>query len=257
MTTSLTTEIRFPPGIPSGELLSTFLQRVFEEYGWFQPRRYGVALLDKRLDPRNIDYSALVSFYENRKALCVTARTDRDFFLFHPAKPNVPPYTGGLDWVTPMRKASSASWRGEHMRQVAALMRLLNAPVAYAAWNDDLRAKTTRLIPGVHGFGQTQTYTLRDYSEGLTGVFWRNFYGPPFVQLFGERLTTLPGEFKQDLGDGIVLVQPYELPTQAGTPEGDARERQIIAHLGPECFYDHERHLKPTRVPDLPRDWLH
>jgi hypothetical protein len=52
-------------------------------------------------------------------------------------------------------------------------------------------------------------------------------------------------------------VQPYELPTQAGTPEGEARERQIIAHLGPECFYDHERHLKPTRVLDLPRDWMH
>jgi hypothetical protein len=136
-------------------------------------------------------------------------------------------------------------------------MRLLDAPLAYAAWEDDLKAKTTRVIPGPNGFGWTEAYKLRDYSEGLTGLFWRNFYGPPFVQMFGERLDSLPGEYKQDVGDGIVLVQPYELPTQAETPEGVERERQLVAHLGPECFYDHERHLKPTRVLDLPRHWLH
>jgi hypothetical protein len=255
-TTSMTTQICFPPGIPSGELVHTFLRLVLEEFRWFEPMRYGYASLKKKLDPRHVDYSSLVAYYESGKTLCVAARTDRDFFLFHPAKPDVPPYTGGLDWVTRTREANSSSWRSEHVRQVAALMRLLDAPLAYAAWDDDLTRKTTRLIPNPDGFGQTETYTLRDYSDGLEGLFWRNFFGPPFVQMFGERLNSLPGEFKQDLADGIVLVQPYELPTQAGTPEGEARERQLIAQLGPECFYDHERHLKPTRVPDLPRDWL-
>jgi hypothetical protein len=52
--------------------------------------------------------------------------------------------------------------------------------------------------------------------------------------------------------EGIVLVQPYALPTQAMTPEGDAAEQQLVARLGPECFYDHARHLPPRRVPDLP-----
>jgi hypothetical protein len=47
-------------------------------------------------------------------------------------------------------------------------------------------------------------------------------------------------------------VQPYELPTQAGTPEAIARERQLIEHLGPECFYDHQHHRKPRRRPQLP-----
>jgi hypothetical protein len=253
MTTSLKTRICLPEGLPSAERVHTFLKRVFEEYCWFQPRRYGVAVFDKRLDPKQIDYASLVEFYEDKRTLCVLAQTDRDYFLFHPAKPDVPPYTGGLTWVTPMRKANSSSWREGHMRQVAALMRLLDAPLAYAAWEDDLKPKRTRVIPGPNGFGWTEAYTLRDYSEGLTGLFWRNFYGPPFVQMFGERLDSLPGEYKQDLGDGIVLVQPYELPTHAGTPEAVERERQLIAHLGPECFYDHERHLKPTRVLDLSR----
>jgi hypothetical protein len=73
------------------------------------------------------------------------------------------------------------------------------------------------------------------------------------VRLFGERLATLPPDTQQELGNGLVLVQPYELPAQAGTPEGEARERELIAHLGPECFYDHERHLKPTQLPELTR----
>jgi hypothetical protein len=237
--------------------MDTFLRRVFDEYGWFQPRRYGIALLDKRIDPKRIDYSGLVAFYEARRALCVTAQTDRDFFLFHPAKPDVPPYTGGLTWVTSVRRADAPAWKAQHLRQVAELMRIFNSPLAQAAWEEDMKRKTTRLVPGPGGFGQTEVYTVRDYSDGLAGVFWRNFFGPPFVQLFGERLTTLPDAFKQDLGDGIVLVQPYELPSQAGTPEGDALERQVMAHLGPECFYDHERHLKPTRVLDLPQHWFH
>ncbi len=143
------------------------------------------------------------------------------------------------------------------MSQVAALMRFLNSPLAYTAVKDDLLSKTSRLIPAPDGVGQLETYTLRDYSEGLTGLFWRNFYGPLFAEFFGERLRSLPGEFKQELSDGITLVQPYELPTEAGTPEGMARERQIIAQLGPECFYDHEHHRKPTRVPELPATWFH
>ncbi|HYI01296.1 hypothetical protein [Hyalangium sp.] len=92
---------------------------------------------------------------------------------------------------------------------------------------------------------------MRDYSEGLAGLYWRTFLGAPFLRLFGDRLATLPADYRQELSDELVLVQPYELPTHASTPEGDARERQLISLLGPECFYDHERHLKPTRRPEL------
>jgi len=46
-------------------------------------------------------------------------------------------------------------------------------------------------------------------------------------------------------------VQPYELPTEAGTEAGIARERELISALGPECFYDHEHLTLPTRRPVL------
>jgi hypothetical protein len=123
--------------------------------------------------------------------------------------------------------------------------------LAYAGLADDIFSKERRIVPSPDGVGQVRVITVRDYSEGLAGLYWRNFLGPPFLRLFGDRLDALPAEYRQELSDELVLVQPYELPTQAGTPEGDARERQLISLLGPECFYDHERHVKPTRRPEL------
>ncbi len=253
-TSSLTTYVCLPPGLPSGKRLLQFLRSAFEDYGWFQPRRYGVAFLDKPIEPSRIDYASLISFYEERGTLCVAAQTNRDFLLFHPAKPAVPPYTGRLTWVTSAKKAVKPSWRAEHLRQVTDVMRMLEAPLAQAAIEGAFAGKAAHRVPAPDGFGQIEELTLRDYSEGLIGLFWRNFFGPPFMEMFGERLHTLPAESKQELGEGLVLVQPYELPTEAGTAEGVERERQLIAHLGPECFYDHERHLKPSRRPRLRGD---
>jgi hypothetical protein len=69
--------------------------------------------------------------------------------------------------------------------------------------------------------------------------------------MFGDRLATLPEDCRESLGDDLVLVQPYALPTEAGTEQGDARERALIEQLGPACFYDHERHTPPTHRPVL------
>ncbi|HEX8702650.1 MAG TPA: hypothetical protein VF815_27700 [Myxococcaceae bacterium] len=213
--------------------------------------RFGRAFIDKPLDPEQIDYGALTAYYERYQNMTVAARTDRDFLLIFPAKDTDPSHTGGITWETSVTEASKSAWRAAHQTQVLEVMQLFGSPLAQTAEDSDIERKRERIVPSPDGIGSIQEFTVRDYSEGLAGLFWRNFFGPPFVQMFGERLATLPAEFKHDLGGGIVLVQPYELPTQAGTPEGDALERRIITHLGAECFYDHEGHLKPTRVPEL------
>jgi hypothetical protein len=247
----LTTRISLPPGTPPGAIVREFLRRAFEEYRWFRPTRFGRAFIDKPLDPECIDYDALATYYERYQNITVAARTDRDFLLIFPAKDTDRIHTGGITWDTSVTEASRRTWRAAHQKQVMEVMQLFSSPFARSGEDSDIERKTRRIVPNPDGFGSTRESTVRDYSEGLAGLFWRNFFGPPFVRMFGERLASLPAEFKQDLGGGIVLVQPYELPTQAGTPEGDALERRIISHLGPECFYDHERHLKPTRVPQL------
>jgi len=137
-------------------------------------------------------------------------------------------------------------------------MRLFQSPLALAGLDTDLHSKKWRLVhkslPTQEGKDFTfseEEFTVRDYSEGLPGLVWRNFYGPPFVRMFGPRLDSLPPECRTPLGEDLVLVQPYELPTAAGTEPGLARERELISLLGPECFYDHPHHTLPTRRPVL------
>jgi hypothetical protein len=245
------TFVSLPPGTLPGSLIREFFHRVFVKYSWFRPVQYGQAFTDGRLDPDRIDFDALVAFYEEHRDITVMARTERDYLILYPVKPGDPPYLGHLIWATSVKEATKPAWRAAHLQQVLEVMQLLRAPLAQAGLSADLTRKTSRHVLAPDGLSMTETFTVRDYGEGLPGLVWRNFFGPPFVQMFGERLTSLPDSFKQDPGSGIVLVQPYELPSQAGTPEATASERELIAHLGPECFYDHERHLKPTRVPDL------
>ena len=247
-------QIRLPPGRPTGESVRDFLDLVLRRYKWFEPRRYGSAALDKPIDPSRIDLAPLVAHYEDRNSLCVAARTDRDFIWFSPTLRDSPPYTGSISWLTSVTSASKASWRAAHAQQVAELMRLVQSPLAFAGLETDLHGKQQRLVhksrptdTGKDFTWSEEEFTVRDYSEGLPGLVWRNFYGPPFLRMFGERLDTLPSGCRQALGEDIVLVQPYELPSEAGM----ARERELISLLGPECFYDHERRTLPTCRPVL------
>jgi hypothetical protein len=149
-----------------------------------------------------------------------------------------------------MRSARKPGWKEAHVEQIAHIMRLVDSPYATACWLEDDVNKTYREDPNPWG-GTVLRVTATGYDKGLVGLFWRNFFGPPLVRFFGDRLKALPPDRARDLG-GIWLVEPYDFPEQAGTDEARARERELIQILGPECFYDHERDTKATLVIDLP-----
>lgn len=250
----LKSNIDLPPGCPSSAVIREFLRLVFEKYRWFVPRRYEhVPSFEEPLDPDRIDYGALIATYEEHQSLCIAAQTDSDFICIFPATDDSRPYcyNGNILWRASAKLASKPAWRAAHVEQVAGIMRLVSSPLAQAALGEDVERKTRRMIPAEDGHGSIETFTLRNYSAGLSGLFWRNFFGPPFVRMFGERLASLPEDCRKPLGEELVLVQPYELPTEAGTAQGDARERTLIEQLGPGCFYDHEHHTPPTRLPAL------
>ncbi|WP_108073188.1 hypothetical protein [Vitiosangium sp. GDMCC 1.1324] len=235
-----------------------FLDLILLKYRWFEPRRYGSAALDKAIEPSRIDLAPLVAHYEEHRSLCVAARTDRTFIWFSPILPSSPfTYAGSISWMTSVSTAAKATWRESFAPQVAELMRLVQSPLALAGLEKDIEGKQRRRVhksipteEGAFTYSEDE-FTVRDYSEGLPGLVWRNFYGPPFVRMFGQRFAALPTECHKRLGEDIVLVQPYELPTDAGTETGIARERELISLLGPECFYDHEHRTLPTRRPVL------
>jgi hypothetical protein len=227
------------------------LSLIFEEYRWFRPERFGRALMKGRMAPDDHAFDALVSYYDEFQNITISARTDRDFVMLIPSKAPAPPFTGVFTWTTSATEAKKPAWRSAHAQQVLEVMRLLGCPLAQAGLSDDLERKTRRLVPAPDGLGAIEAPTVRDPSEGLAGLSWRTFFGPPFVRMFGDRLLALISGTRQELGNDFVLVQPYEFPTQAMTPEGDAAEKRLITALGPECFYDHAQHHKPTRVPEL------
>ena len=241
------TTIYLPPGVPSPNKVGELIRMVFDEFNWFQPRRYGYATHEKPFAGGT--YERILAYYQEESSVCIAGRTDRDFFWIRPAGPNSSPYHGKLRWVTSAKMAAKAAWRSAHVEQVAEVMRLMDSPLALSALDVDFDRKNQRLLPD--SFGQVLTFNIKNYSEGLAGLFWRNFYGPPFVRLLGEKLESLPPECRTRLGDELVLVQPYALPTEAGTESAVARERALIQLLGPECFYDHEHHRLPTRRPVL------
>lgn len=258
----LDTQIELPPGRPSSATVREFLSLILCEFHWFEPRRYGYASLEEPIDPSHLDLGELVAHYEKHGNLYVAARTDRDFVSIYPTTTGAPPYTGSISWSTSVSLASKASWRAAHAKQVAELMRLVQSPLALAGRDTALHSKQWRLVHksiptddgGEFTYSEEQ-FTVRDYSEGLPGLFWRNFYGPPFVRMFGPRLHSLPPECLLSFGADLVLVQPYSLPTLAGTESATSLEQALTSLLGTECFYDHTLHSLPTRRPllDSPR----
>jgi hypothetical protein len=248
---SILTNVHLPPGPPSTTVVRRLLQLAFEEYRWFPPALSSCFGDAARLEPANPDYEALLAHYDECQSVSVMDRMDEDFLSISTSARTEFPFVGRLTWVVSIEEERLAGWLGTHVFQVMELMRLMGASLAQAGLAEDVYRKKERFIPNPDGFGTKQTFTVRDPSEGLTGLFWRNFFGPPFIRMFGERLLSLPPDTHRELGDGLVLVQPYALPTQAMTPEGDAAEQRLITVLGPECFYDHAHHRKPTRVPEF------
>ena len=248
-----TTDISLPPGPLSSELVRQVLHLALVEFRWFKPVRYGDADMEYRIPEGPLDLEPLLARYEERNGrhLFVGARTDRDFLSLSAAlAPCQYPYTGDISWTTSLADTARPAWRQRHLQQVATLMRLVRSPLAIALTEDDWTRKYRYELQ--QDVGSSREITVRDYSEGLAGLAWRTFLGPPFVRLFGSRLESLPPDCVHRLGEELVVIQPYEFPGQAGSPEADARERDLMELLGPECFYDHSRRQLPSRRPVLP-----
>ncbi|XXF77439.1 hypothetical protein P2318_30960 [Myxococcaceae bacterium GXIMD 01537] len=119
-----------------------FFGLAFTEYRWFKPVHYGRANL-----------------------------TERDFLLLDPARNTEWLHTGRISWDTSVVEAKKPSWRAAHLEQVATLMRLFGSPLAYAGVGEDNERKMHRYMPRADGFGRDWTFTVRDYSSGLAGLF--------------------------------------------------------------------------------------
>jgi hypothetical protein len=204
----------------------------------------------------------MVRFYEEKKMLLVNARkAAKAEWLFLPDRRGERLAIGSVSVFWRIGKRLSEGDDKRHLDLCTKLAKRLQSPYVKACEEGDLQQKTRRIVvrdasllapnapPGT--MVKQEVPKVRRYREGLDALFWRNFFGPEYVEMFGEILRSLPREVARDLGEGYWLVQPYREPSEAFTDEGRAREQETIAHLGSECFYDDVRERAPVRVPDF------
>lgn len=88
--------------------------------------------------------------------------------------------------------------------------------------------------------------------EGLPGIYWANFFGPVYVELFGkEKFLTVPAYHKEELPDGGFFLLTSASPFDYGKPEVHELEEKIIDHLGREAFFEKAYPKKVCRVPQF------
>lgn len=241
----LETVIKLPPGPVPEDALGAVLRLAFDDWHWFSPTRVGRVRPDQPILRGETVADALRRVDTSSGWLAIGGKGDRDVLLVHGDRRGESTWLGRLLWLTSPSQASDDGWRDRHADQVARLMRTLNSAYAYAGIQSDNRTKTHREATDERGL-TIETFTVRDYSEGLAGIFWRNFFGPAFSDLLGDPLKRLG----RDL-DGIWLVEAYTDPADGHTESGREREAELIASLGGDAFYDHQLDQLPTRRPRL------
>jgi hypothetical protein len=87
----------------------------------------------------------------------------------------------------------------------------------------------------------------------LPGIYWANFFGPRYVEFFGEgRLMSAPAHDVQRLGEAGILLLMSKSPFDYDKAEVKETEEAVVEHLGPEAFFfKSDPEEKKYRAPDL------
>src|SRR5687767_13724324 len=120
---SLKTVVTLPPRIPSQKIAREALRLAFEEFQWFKPAQYGLGSRTPPLDGA-IEYDWILETLSTLGSVIIIARTEAYYMYFSVARSHEPRYIGKFSWIIPAKKATKASWREEHQRQVHLLMDL-------------------------------------------------------------------------------------------------------------------------------------
>jgi hypothetical protein len=134
---------------------------------------------------------------------------------------------------------SGTVWLGEVFE---AFCNRLSPVWGEAGHPDEYWAKVMSERPSIAAVG-------RDFGRFLPGVFWLNFFGRRYRDLFGEdRLRSTPASWVGVVDDGVLVGLGLE-PSRWDTPEYAAAEQRVRDHLGPEAFFSKTQPDRLTIAP--------
>ena len=92
--------------------------------------------------------------------------------------------------------------------------------------------------------------------EFLPGIYWVNFFGLAYVNFFGkDKFVSLPTYYKEELSDGGFMILTAQSPFDYNKSETEKLEKDIIAHLGSDAFFDKSNPTKQCQVPELIKEY--
>ena len=88
--------------------------------------------------------------------------------------------------------------------------------------------------------------------HSLPGIYWMNFFGPPYLELMGgaERLLNTPAFRTISCGGGVLIVLA-ETPLEWRSLSYKAKETAAVRHLGAQYFFSPSDPERKTRAPDF------
>jgi hypothetical protein len=128
----------------------------------------------------------------------------------------------------------------------------LEAPAGLEAAIDGLLGVCRGLQPDYARAAAPASSAARGPPDALLDVFWLNYFGRPYVDLFGrEQLLAAPALWVRDLGEGVTLAIA-ESPWESATPASLRRAQDIKRFLGQDAFLDPKAPGRARRRPPLP-----
>jgi hypothetical protein len=149
--------------------------------------------------------------------------------------------------VTLQLRRSRAEGRPSEDLALDSLAALCTSPAVvygFARMSDEYRASNLDELGGVRAIGL-------DISRHLPGLYWANYFGPPYVSLIGgHKLMSAPAVRVDAIGPGVLLLLAED-PRTWSQPSYMAKKRAVVESLGPEYFFDRTAPDRATRGLDI------
>jgi hypothetical protein len=132
-----------------------------------------------------------------------------------------------------------------------ALYMTLRPAYGYSVHRKNYLAKNMQIIyPEGGNVSSMETWVGRDLSKCLRGIYWANWFGPVYVEFFGEeRLESAPCFRKERLSNGGYLILTAATPMEYEAPQAREIEEAVRDHLGADAFFDIRAPHRLTRSP--------
>lgn len=207
------------------------------------PQKYGDYFADTKVKGKfdSSDYKAIIEIFEKSGLLLLEHVKD---YLQIITEPDVP-YIDAV--IFSSNKKNNVLINDTQL--LDNIIDVLSPAVSFSATDDCIRESSRREI-AMDGYTK-ETYTVKDYSEGLTNAYWRMWFSEEYVNFIGkDRLDNAPTLISK-YENGIYFVQLFEDPNDWNTPESIQAVEAFKDAVGRDMFYDPDNPDKVLSAPDF------